>query len=406
MSNIEAKKVTARTDVDEANLREELTARARALLPILKKNAAETDRSRRIPQENMDAIENAGLLRILTPARLGGYQSTFRTRLDVISAIAEGCGSTAWVYYILTDMGWLVGCLPERVQHEILGKNPNTKIMGQVTPAGSARRVDGGVILNSKSYYSTGSQFADWVFASSLEVASNGEIVQPIAMLVPKKDYRIEDTWHVAGMRGTASACTIIEDAFVPDHLVFPLIEFASGNYPSEFKDEVIYRGSFVASLGLSTAPTHIGLARAALNYTLEMADKRAVPFSTYLKQTQSTSFQITVAQAALKIEGAQALAEKWLEFLDQAARSNRALSLLERARIRAICGQISRETIAAVDLLLTAHGTGSFAETNPMQRIWRDINIVARHGFVSTALGDEVLGRALIGGIRRTLPT
>lgn len=392
------KKVTVRSEADELKLRTELTNRAKALVPLLQKNAEQTDKIRRIPQESMDAIENAGLLRILTPARLGGYQCTFRTRLDVISAIAEGCGSTAWVYYILSDLGWMIGCLPERVQNEILGENPNTKIMGQVTPAGTAKRVEGGIMLNSKSYYATGSQFANWVFIPSLEVNAVGDVVQPVMLLVPSKDYRIEDTWHVSGMRGTASACVIIEDAFVPDYLVFPLLELLSGNHPTEFKDEVIYRAAIIPSLALSTAGTHIGLARAALKHTITMADKRAVPYSTYLKQNDSVAFQVTVAQAALKIEAAQALAEKWLDVLDLAARDNRQPTIVERAQVRAICGHISRETIGAVDQLLTAHGTGSFAEANPMQRIWRDINIIARHGFVSPALGDEVFGRALLG--------
>lgn len=347
----------------------------------------------------MDAIEAAGLLRIMTPARLGGFQCNFRTRLDVVSTLAEGCGSTSWVYYILSDLGWIIGCLPERVQKEVFGNNPNAKVMGQVTPTGAAKRVKGGVVLSSKSFYATGSQFAEWVLIPTFEVNDKGAPVDLLAMLVPSRDFRIEDTWHVTGMRGTASACVIVEEKFVPDHMVFRLADLASGNYPTEFKDEVVYRASFVPCLSLSTAGTHIGLARAALNHTLAMADKRAVPYSTYQKQSDSTAFQIAVAQAALKIEAAEALAEKWLDFLDQAARDNRVPTLAERARVRAITGKISRETIEAVELLLTAHGTGSFAESNPMQRIWRDINIIGRHGFVSPALGDEVLGRSLVGG-------
>ena len=65
---------------DEARkLRAELVGRARDIVPVLARNAAETEQQRRIVQENIDLIDGAGLFRTLKPARLGGYETDFRT---------------------------------------------------------------------------------------------------------------------------------------------------------------------------------------------------------------------------------------------------------------------------------------------------------------------------------------
>ena len=53
-------------------LRAELMAKATALVPLLRAKAAETERARRIPDEVLAAIEQAGLFRMRAPKRFGG----------------------------------------------------------------------------------------------------------------------------------------------------------------------------------------------------------------------------------------------------------------------------------------------------------------------------------------------
>jgi alkylation response protein AidB-like acyl-CoA dehydrogenase len=54
--------------------------------------------------------------------------------------------------------------------------------------------------------------------------------------------------------------------------------------------------------------------------------------------------------------------------------------------------------TNEAINMLLFAHGAGSFAESNPLQRIWRDSNAVARHAFSLPEVNYETYGKALLG--------
>src|SRR5258708_17852603 len=46
---------------------------------------------------------------------------------------------------------------------------------------------------------------------------------------------------------------------------------------------------------------------------------------------------------------------------------------------------------------LLTAHGSSSFNEANPLQRIWRDVNVAGRHAAFGMGIPHQIYGRALL---------
>src|SRR5579863_5799097 len=75
----------------------ELVDRARELAPLLRKNAAASEANRRIEEETIQALRQAGLMRVCTPKRYGGWEMNTRAMLDVSAAIAEGDGGAAWV---------------------------------------------------------------------------------------------------------------------------------------------------------------------------------------------------------------------------------------------------------------------------------------------------------------------
>jgi alkylation response protein AidB-like acyl-CoA dehydrogenase len=52
----------------------------------------------------------------------------------------------------------------------------------------------------------------------------------------------------------------------------------------------------------------------------------------------------------------------------------------------------------AAIDRLVSAHGASSFADSSPMQRIWRDVNTAGRHAVVSPAVSLALYGKAPLG--------
>ncbi len=82
-------------------------ARARELIPELRERAPQTALDRRLPLATIDALRKSGALKTIQATRNGGYALGIRSHLDVISALGEGCGSTAWVAGVVHAHSWL-----------------------------------------------------------------------------------------------------------------------------------------------------------------------------------------------------------------------------------------------------------------------------------------------------------
>ncbi len=376
----------------------ELIGRARALQPLLAKNALKSEQDRRAHQENIDAITDAGLFRLMVPKRLGGYQSTIRTHLEVTAALAESCGGTAWVTALTNVCAWFAATFPGQAQEEIWGDNPNARVAGVLTPSTQTRRVDGGLVISGKWYWSSGSLHADWICAGVIEHDQNGAFVGQYLALMPRADVAIEDTWYTVGMRASGSNCIVANDVFVPDHRMLDVRKAVGGGYPTEFKDEAEYRGAFVPVAALVLVGAQLGIGRAALKYVIEKAPQRNIAYTSFDKQSNSVMFQAQIAEAAQKIDTAHLHAFRAAADIDDAAARNEQMDYVTRARVRADTGTVATSVLQALDILVSAHGAGTFAEASPLQRMWRDANTAARHAIVMPAIGIEVYGKALLG--------
>ena len=93
--------------------------RAAALVPMLREQAAAAERARRVPQESLDALSDAGVFRMMAPKKYGGDEATFETQCDVLAEIARGCPSTSWVATIFSAMAWLAAGFPDEAQEEV-----------------------------------------------------------------------------------------------------------------------------------------------------------------------------------------------------------------------------------------------------------------------------------------------
>lgn len=376
----------------------ELVERARALQPLLRKNTVENEKNRRTCDENIQAIQDAGLFRLMVPKRFGGHEGSLRAHMEVSAALGEACGGTAWVVALTNVCAWFTGLFCEQAQNEVFGANPDARVAGVFNASPNTRRVEGGLVVSGKWYSSSGSLHADWAVVGAEERDANGAVIGQYLALMPKADYSIEDTWFTAGMRASGSNCVVANEVFVPNHRLLNMGGAIEGEYATEFKDEAAYRGLFVPFAALILNGPQLGLGRAALQYVIDNAPRRAIAYTSFEKQPDSVVFQVQVAEAALKIDTAHLRAFRSADEMDTAARQGIKLDALTRARIRADVGLVNTHITEAINILLSAHGAGSFSETSPMQRWWRDSNTAARHAVALPAVGNELYGKALLG--------
>lgn len=390
----ESQSVLQKTETIE----QELVARARALGPLLAKNALKSEEDRRAHEENINAISEAGLFRLMVPKRFGGHQGSIASHLEVTAALAEFCAGTAWVTALTNVCAWFVGLYPRRAQEDVFGANPDARVAGVFTPSNDCRRVEGGLVVSGKWYWSSGSLHADWVTVGVMEHDANGTFVGHYLALIPKSDVTVEDTWYTVGMRASGSNCVVAKGVFVPDHRLLDVGAAVNSDYPTEFKDEAEYRGAFVPVAAIVLVGAQLGLGRAALKYVIEKAPQRSIAYTSFEKQTSSVMFQAQIAEASQKIDTAHLHAFRAAADIDNAAQRGEKLDYVTRARVRADAAVVVNSITEAINILISAHGAGTFAEASPLQRIWRDSNTAARHAVVMPAVGIEVYGKALLG--------
>ncbi|MGY0021429.1 acyl-CoA dehydrogenase family protein [Streptomyces sp. cg35] len=372
---------------------------AAALVPLLRENAARTEADRKVAKENIAALTEAGLLRLTVPRRLGGHEADFRTFLEVTSELARGCGSTAWVTTLINVCNWMVGLYPDRVQQEVWGENPDARVCGVLAPSATSRVVDGGFVVTGRWGFASGSLHSQWAAVGIPVVDASGQQVDQGVALIPMTDLSIEDTWYVAGMRGTGSNTLVADGVFVPEHRVLSVTRGVQGAHPTEHDDEALYRSALVPVLALVLAGPQVGLAQAGMDTVLaSLAKGKGISYTFYERASEAPSTQIQMAEAAQLIDTARLHLMRAADDIDTWAARGEQMPFGTRARVRMDTGYVARRSREALDLLLSIQGAGSFAEANPLQRIWRDQETGSRHAVINPAIAGELYGRVLLG--------
>ena len=118
---------------------EELVARARAMIPMLRARADEIERARSVPADIIEEFRRAGFFKIVQPARWGGYEMNPVVFMRVLGELRRGCCSSAWNMMILGVHNWEFGLMDPRAGDDVWGKNPETIIASSYPPGGTGR---------------------------------------------------------------------------------------------------------------------------------------------------------------------------------------------------------------------------------------------------------------------------
>jgi 3-hydroxy-9,10-secoandrosta-1,3,5(10)-triene-9,17-dione monooxygenase len=361
--------------------RTELVARAVALQPLLLVHAPHGEVNRRQADEVIKALSAAGFFRLLTPVGFGGYSADLRTIVEITEALGTADGSAAWLVGLGSVVSWLVSGSTARAQQEIFGPDPDARLGGSGHPV-PARRVDGGLVVSGRWPYASGSPHATWAALGALVVDDDAHSADVYMCLVPASEVRVEDTWHVVGMRGTGSNTWAAEDLFIPEHRLVSMTAI-TGFAP-------------IATLAL-VGPL-LGMGLGALSAVIAGAEVKSIHDTVFARQRDSVGVQIQVAEAALAMQTARLHAHNIAERIDEAGAGGEMLTYQDRAQMRGALGYVAQTVLKAIDVLVNVHGAATFDEANPVQRFWRDANTAARHAGLNSMIGYEVLGKSLLG--------
>lgn len=385
--------------LDRTLATDELVARIHGIGPLLRENAAKADRERRVPDECVEALTSIGALKINTPKRFGGHEGGARMLLEAASTIGYYCTNAAWISVISNVSVMLPLRFPEAVIERLwAGGGPLRMASVIVTPGSIAVREGDGYRVSGEWPFASNIFHANWALGVvSIKETPDAEPELGYAIL-HKDQYTIKDTWYTIGMRGTGSNTFVAKDQFVPADQVVRAGVMLGPDLEASAEASFLQRLAPVSMFPTVIVSGPLGAARAALDLTIEAASRRPVTYSKYAPQNTSGAFAQGIGAASAKIDTAAMFLRRACDTIDVAARGIVPMSRDARAGIRNDIAHATKNLSEAMDDIAWLHGTATFADANPIGRLYRDVQTGVRHAMAAAPLGYEIGGAALLG--------
>ena len=200
----------------------EMIARARALIPVAGGTRARGRAEALAPaSDHRRYAARPDFFRVLQPRRWGGYEMDMATYWEIQLALAEGLHVDRLGLWRRWRASLADGARATTAPHAISGARTRPHwFQSSLMPAGTAVSAAGGFRLSGHWKFSSGCEHCGWAFLGVNASLDPAKPPDRCVMLVPRRDYRIVDTWHVSGLKATGSQDIVVEDAFVPAHRV------------------------------------------------------------------------------------------------------------------------------------------------------------------------------------------
>lgn len=344
----------------------ELVRRAAGIVPVLRAHAAWGDEHRRLHEATLEAMADAGVLRLRVPAAHGGHEADLTTVVEVIAELARGDGSAAWTAAVWAISTWVVGQFPDDVRQEVFAK-PDVRITGILSPTATAEPVGGGVLVNGRWAFTTGAPQSHWTTNAALLAPHR----TPVALAIPLVDLDVVDDWHTTGLRATGSVTTVAKDLFVPAERVLRLAPVLRAHPDA---DAPMFRAPFMPAACATVSAPAVGLARAAVE-----------AFA-----ARTSAFPLRVREAVVLADEAEFHARRTATTVDLKATTGQTWTPTDRAHVRRDLGEACLRARDAVDVL--------GADNPALHRIQRDVHAVNLHAVLHPNANLERYGPVFLG--------
>ncbi len=379
-----------------------LLANIQDLAPDLAARAADMEAARRIPLDLVDMLKFMGAFRVLVPRSHGGLEFDLPSALDIITALGRIDGSIGWTAMIGIGGGLFAPLLPREIYKQIYENGPDVIFAGSIQPAGTAEAVQGGWRVNGRWPFASGCQHADWMGGFCIMTKDGKPLPGPVegtplirGCFLRARDWSIEDTWHVAGLKATGSHHIVLKDVTVPDTHFFDLTNSAPCvQAPLARVVQQVFP--------LLHSANAIGVAEGALDELVALANAGRQQFRAMAPLSESEMFQAELGRAAADLRAAQG-------FLQMQAASHWRHALAGTLQDEAFLTQalqtgawiVTTATRIAETCYRLAGGIALY-ETSPLQRRLRDMQAASQHYAVQqrhyVAAGKMLLGNPEIG--------
>ena len=348
---------------------------ARGLAGEISDRATDGEVARCIPEDLIRSIGRTGSFHLYVPTSLGGSQTDPLTACAVIEELSRADGSTGWTSMILNTTFFSCWLDPD-VSRDMLATDPELGMAGLFAPIGQTEPAGGGAVTLTGRYpFNSGSPHATWFCQGAFTAGDDGQLSWRF-LFVPAADVEILDTWHVAGLRGTASHDVVLDSVLVPpERTASPIFERARHDAPH-------FRWSFFALLASLISGFPLGVARRALDEFESLAEGQGRGGGAPLATEQVV--QLEVARCDGQLRAARSFLHDSLGAAWDTALQGDGVTREQRIAIRLAASNAMGAGIDAVDTAFRLAGGKALYDANPLQRCWRDIHAGSNHIFFS----------------------
>lgn len=377
----------------------ELIGRVRELRPLIERASDRIEKGRGLPDDVLDALHDARLFRLVIPRAYDGEEVEPATLFEVVEAIAQADGSTAWC--IGQGSGASVGAayLAPEVAQTVFGSPRAVVATGPNTPKPTAIVCDGGYRVTGEWQFASGSKHASWLYGHATVCEADGtprrgpdgKVLELRTMVFPKSSATMHDVWNVMGLKGTGSDSYSVKDLFVPHEYSFTRESDAERREKGP-----LYRFSMFNLFGVGFSGVALGLARRALDDFIKLAMiKTPYGSTTLLRDNNQIQSQVGLSEA--RLQSSRTYVIETFRRLYAAVAGGLRFTPEMRIQNRIVTCHAIQQAREVMHFVYHAAGATAIFESNPFERRFRDLNVVTQQGQGQFS-NYEQLGMTLMG--------
>ena len=381
----------------------DLVERARALQPLISREADEIERTRRLTPAVTSALIENGLYRVLLPQSLGGAEAPLEIFMQMQEEIAKADASTAWCLGQCSVCAMTAAYLDPDAADEIFNTPPGILAWGAI--AHEVHAVPGGYRASARWDFASGSRQASWLGAHVRVVEADGSqrkkpsgAPEIRTILFPVTSATMYDVWDVIGLKGTGTDSYSVDNLFIPDKFA------ALRDDPSACHEKgPLYKLTTNAVFGMGFAATAVGVARSMLDAAIELARSKQPQGLAAMRDNSAVQGLIGRTEATLRAARAYLYAtagEVWRDL----ARGD-PVTEAHRIALRIATTWTIHQSASVVDTAYHMTGATAVFAANPFERRFRDMHTIAQQ-IQARDTHYEDAGKVILSARLSTPPT
>jgi alkylation response protein AidB-like acyl-CoA dehydrogenase len=364
------------------DIAQRMLAQIDALAPAIRERAVSIEKARQLPADLVDELRAIGLFRLYVPPSHGGLGFDPLTAMHVVQALSRIDGSVGWTAGVCAAEMLFATRLPRATFDRIYARGPDAIVAGAVQPTGTLERTAQGWRADGRWSFASGCTHADWLFGICV-VTERGKPLPgrlgaggpPLmrGVMLPAREWQIEDTWQVAGLEGTGSHHIALRHAAVAEDCLF---DPADG--PSCI-DGPLYRAvpPLLPPMGSAIV---LGMAEAALDAIVELAGSGRQQFRVTVPMRDSELFQGELGRVEAELRAARALHNAEAAALWRSALHGKQHDEAAYVRATQSATWIAHACVRVADACFALGGGAALYDTSPLQRCLRNLHAAAQH--------------------------